>query len=254
MGFAGVDFLMKKFLLIALVLVVVLYVGAMFFLGSIVKAGVNTFGPKLTQTRVELASARLSPLTGSGTLSGLAVGNPKGWSDRDAFKLGQVHVEIAPLSLFGDHIVINEVTIDGPEFLYETKLVSSNIKDLLKNIEQAAGEKNSAAQPAAKNGKPIKFEIKKFRLTNGVARLGVGAAAVPVPPIAIDNLGTAEGGITPDQAVGAVMRNVLGGIVNGTAQALGNIAGTTGATTVEKTKEAAQKAGEGIKKLFGGKP
>lgn len=248
---------MKKILLLALVLALVLYVGAMFFLGSIVKAGVNTFGPKLTQTKVELAGATISPLTGSGTLSGLAVGNPKGWSERDAFKLGKVHVDIAPLSLFGDHIVINEVTIDGPEFLYETKLVSSNIKDLLKNIEEFSGGKNpGAAAPATKDGKPIKFEIKKFRLTNGVARLGVGPAAIPVPlpPIAIDNLGTKEGGITPDQAAGAVMKNVLGGIVSGTAEALSKTAGTLGANTVEQTKEAAKKAGEGIKKLFGGKP
>lgn len=245
---------MKKLLLILLVLVVALYVGATFFLGSIVKAGVNAFGPRLTQTKVQLASASISPLTGSGTLSGLAVGNPKGWSDSDAFKLGKVHVDIAPMSLFGDHIVIEEITIDGPEFLYETKIVSSNIKDLLKNIEQFSGEKE--ARPVAKDGKPIKFEIRKFRLTNGVARLGVGPAAVPVPlpPIAIDNLGTSEGGITPDQAAGAVMRSVLGGIVSGTAQALGNVAGTAGATSLEKTKEAAQKAGEGIKKLFGGKP
>lgn len=246
---------MKKFLLIALLLVVVLYVGAMFFLGSIVKAGVNAFGPRLTQTKVQLASASISPLTGSGTLRGLAVGNPKGWSDSDAFKLGKVHVDIQPMSLFGDHIIIEEITIDGPEFLYETKIVSSNIKDLLKNIEQFSGGKD-AKEPVAKDGKPIKFEIKKFRLTNGVARLGVGPAAVPVPlpPIAIDNLGTAEGGITPDQAAGAVMRSVLGGIVSGTAQALGNVAGTAGATSLEKTKEAAQKAGEGIKKLLGGKP
>ncbi|MBX3738291.1 MAG: hypothetical protein KF715_16470 [Candidatus Didemnitutus sp.] len=248
---------MKKLLLIVLVLVVVLYVGATFFLGSIVKAGVNAFGPKLTQTKVELAGASISPLTGSGTLTGLAVGNPKGWSERDAFKLGKVHVAIRPLSLLGDHIVIEEITVDGPEFLYETKIVSSNIKDLLKNIEEFSGGKNpEAKQPVAKDGKPIKFEIKKFRLTNGVARLGVGAAAVPVPlpPISIDNLGTKEGGITPDQAAGAIMRNVLGGIVSGTAEALSKTAGTIGANTVEQTKDAAKKAGEGIKKLFGGKP
>lgn len=247
---------MKKILLLGLVLVLVVYVGGMFFLGSIVKAGVNTFGPKFTQTKVELAGATISPLTGSGTLSGLSVGNPKGWSDRDAFKLGKVHVEVAPMSLFGDHIVIEEITVDGPEFLYETKLVSSNIKDLLKNIDEFSGGKNAEAQPASKTGKPIKFEIKKFRLTNGVARLGVGPTAIPVPlpPISIDDLGTKEGGITPDQAAGAIMRNVLGGIVSGTAQALSKTAGTLGANAVEQTKDAAKKTGESIKKLFGGKP
>ncbi len=235
------------------VLLVALYVAATYFLGHIVVAGVNAFGPRLTQTKVELAGATLSPLTGSGTLRGLAVGNPKGWSDNDAFRLGRVHLDVAPASLFGDYILIEEIAIDGPEFLYETKLVSSNIKDLLKNIEEFSGGKDAAQQPKTKDGKPIKIAVKKFRLTNGVARLGVGPTAIPVPlpPISLDDIGTAEGGIPPDRLAGAVMKSVLAGIVSGTADALGKVAGTAGATGVEKTKEAAKKAGEGLKKLFG---
>ena len=110
------------------------YIAATYFLGHIVVAGVNAFGPRLTQSKVALAGATLSPFTGSGTLRDLAVANPKGWSENDAFRLGHIHVDIVPSSLFGSHILIEEITIDRPEFLYETKLVSSNIKDLLKNL------------------------------------------------------------------------------------------------------------------------
>lgn len=229
------------------------YIGVAYFLGSIVKAGVNNFGPKLTQTKVELASANLSPFNGSGTLDGLSVGNPTGWSEGRAFYLGKVHVDVEPFSIFGDHVVINEITIDQPEFLYETKFVSSNIKDLLKNIEAYTG---SGGKPAAtKEGKPIKFIVKKFRLTNGKATLGIGTTALPVPlpPISLDNLGVAEGGITGDQLAGVLMKQVLSGIVEGTANAFSQVGSTTGAATVEKTKEAAKKAGESIKKFFGEK-
>jgi len=243
--------MLKKLLLLGLLAAVALYFALAFFLGSIVKAGVNGFGPKLTQTKVELAGASLSPFTGSGTLTGLTVDNPKGWSEGRAFYLGKVHVDVAPFSIFGDHVVINEITIDQPEFAYETKLVSSNIKDLLKNIEEFTGSGGQA--PATKGGKPIKFVVKKFRLTNGKATLGVGAAALPVPlpPISLDNLGVAEGGITADQLAGALMQNVLGSIVTGTANALTQVGSTAGATSVEKTKEAAKKVGEGLKNLFG---
>lgn len=243
---------MKKIILLGgLAGLLGVYLGLTFFLGSIVKAGVNSFGPKLTQTKVELAGASISPLTGSGTLTGLTVGNPKGWSENNAFTLGRVQVSVQPASLFGDHVVINEITIDGPEFLYETKIVASNIKDLLKNIEQFTGGGGRAAE--TKSGQPVKFVVKKFRLTNGVARLGTGVAAVPVPlpPVSLDDLGVKEGGITPDQLAGAVMKQVLGGIVAGTANALGQVGSTAGATSLEKTKEAAKKAGDSLKKLFG---
>lgn len=251
--------IMMKFLKVAVLGLVILLIGVYFVsayaLGSVVKAGVNNFGPKLTQTKVELASASVSPFTGTGTLGGLVVGNPKGWSENNALVLGKAHMDMQPFSLFGDHIVINEITIDGPEFLYETKIISSNIKDLLKNIEEFTGSGAKTAE--TKEGKPIKFIVKKFRMTNGVARLGVGPTAIPVPlpEMMMDDIGVKEGGITADQLVGVVMQKVLGSIVAGTANALGQLGGTAGATSIEKTKEAAKKAGESIKKLFGdGKP
>jgi hypothetical protein len=243
--------MMKKLLLGVAILALAGYFVLAYALGSIVRAGVNSFGPKLTQTKVELAGANISPLTGSGTLSGLVVGNPKGWSENNAFALGKVHLDVQPFSIFGDHIVINEITIDGPEFLYETKIISSNIKDLLKNIEGFTRSGEKAA--ATKSGQPIKFVVKKFRLTNGLAKLGVGVAALPVPlpPIAIDDLGVAEGGITPDQLAGVVMQRVLGGIATAAAQEL---AKDGGATAISKAKEAAKQAGESLKNLFNKKP
>ncbi len=246
---------MKKILLFATVILVVLalafYIGLTYFLGSIVKTGVNTFGPKLTQTRVELGGATLSPLSGSGTLSGFAVGNPKGWSEGNAFYLGKVHVDLEPFSIFRDHIVINEIIIDQPEFLYETKLVSSNIKDLLKSIETFTG---GSQAPRTEGGKPIKFVVKKFKLTNGKAVLGMGPTAVPVslPPISITDLGVKEGGITPDQIAAILMQRVLGDIVTATAQAALQVGSTSGANLSEAAGEATRKAGESVKKLFGG--
>ena len=243
---------MKKKLLylggILLVLALVTYVGLQFFLGSIVKGGINSFGPKLTQTRVELEGAQISPLSGVGTLSGLYVGNPKGWTSEKAFYLGRIHLDVAPFSILGDHIVINEITIDQPEFVYETRLVSSNIGDLLKNIEAVTGGKSDSPQATAKNGKPIKFEVKKFVLTNGKITLGVGVAAMtlPMPPITLENLGTKEGGITPGELTFAVMRSVTSSIVSATLQAAGKIGSTSGAAATEGVK----KAGETIKGLF----
>jgi hypothetical protein len=242
---------MKKFLLISGVLLLALAVGAYLVLArnldAFVVNGVNTYGPKLTQTKVELAGASLSPFSGSGTLTGLSVGNPKGWSDGRAFYLGKVHLDIVPQSVMGDPIVINEILIDQPEFNYETRILSSNIKDLLKNIEGFTGGGGGGQEPAAQDGKPRKFIVKKFRFTNGKARVELAANVLTVmlPPISLDNLGVAEGGITADQLSGVLLKQVLASVVEGSASAL-----KSGDLSVDKLKDAARNAGDTLKKMF----
>jgi len=226
------------------VIALVLYFGLGLFLGSVVRAGVNAFGPKLTQTKVEVDEAYISPLTGSGRLMGLSVGNPEGWSDNNAFTIGKISIKLKPFSIFSDTIEIDEIIIDEAVFLYETKIVSSNIKELLKNIESFTSK--GGTEPTAKDGKPIKFSVKRVQLTNSTAKLGVGPAAIPVPlpPMTLNNLGVDQGGITPDELVTEIMQSVLSDIAGATGKATLKAASGLGAS-------ATQAAGAGIKKLFG---
>lgn len=235
-----------------LTLALVAFVALQFFLGSVVTAGVNHFAPQLTPTTVVLERAKISPLNGRGTLRGLVVGNPKGWSDGHLCSLGQVHVDVAPFSLLGDHLIVNEIAVDAPEFNYETKIFASNVADLLKNIEATlGGGKTAAGTATTRSGPPIKCEVKKFRLTNGKVRLGLAGTGMtlPMPDIELNDLGTKEGGITPDQLVLAVMKSVTSSVVTATARAAGDIGKTGGAAAAEGAKRAV----EGIKGLFGGK-
>ena len=249
---------MKKLLIVLGIVAVLAIAGVVYVsmnLGGIVTAGVNKYGPQLTQTKLTLESAKISPFSGIGTLNNLVIGNPKGWSENDLASLGKIHVDIVPSSLRGDHIIINEVVIDAPVFNYETKIVSSNVADLLKNIEQTLGAPKPAADPKspapASDAAPVKFSVKKFRLLNGKLRVGVGPAAttVPLPAIEIDELGTKEGGVTAGQAASIVMNQVVGKIVGATAGAASDLLKTGGAASAEGVK----KAGEAIKGLFGGK-
>ena len=244
---------MKKLLtysvLIVLVLLLGLYFTMQYFLGDIVKSAVNKFGPSLTQTKVVLDGANISPLSGMGTLSGLSVGNPAGWSPVDAFRLGKVHVSMEPFSLMKETIIINEIVVEQPEFFYETKIVSSNVSDLMKNIEQSMGS-GKAAEPKTKDGKPIKMIVRKLVLKAGRVTLGVGGQAMTIqlPEIDMTDVGVKEGGITPAQLSVAVMRHITPQIVAASMQALSKSGGMAGAAAAEGAKQ----VGEAIKGLFGG--
>ncbi len=243
---------MKKILIASgaalLALVLVGYLAATLFLGSIVKAGVNNYGPRLTGTPVVLQEAEISPLSGGGTLKGFSVANPEGWSSGDAFSFGEVRVKMQPTSVLGDRVVVHEVFIDQPVFRYETKLVRSNIGDLLKNIEAAVGAKDAEAK--TEQGEPLKFEVKHFRLQGGQVTVGVGSTAItlPMPPVELHDLGTKEGGITSSQLAMAIMRSITASVISATTEAAGKIGGTMGAAA----GDAAKKASEGLKKLLPG--
>lgn len=233
---------MKIVLSVVGVLVALLVIGffaVAFSLGSIVKAGVNKKGPELTQSKVELAAARISPFSGQGTLSNLVVGNPAGWQSQNAFSLGEISINVEPRSLMGDHVVVNSILIDRPEITYETKVTSSNLQDLLKNVQQAAG---AGREPStAKNGKPIKIEVKHFQLQNAkiTAIAGAATASIDMPALVLDDLGTKEGGLTPEQLSAAIVKAV-------TAQAV------QAGARIAIEKGVLEKAGAGLEKLLGG--
>jgi len=242
---------MKKFLLFSglglLVVLAVVYVGVTFFLGNIVKSTVNRVGPKVTQSKVVLDSVSISLLAGTGTLSGFTVGNPAGWSEGNVLSLGTVHLDLEPKTLLSDVIVINELVIDRPEFNYETRLVSSNLGDLLANIQKhgAEGDKETV-----KDGPPKKFIVKKLRFTNGKATVGVGATApavpIPLPEIRLDDVGVAEGGVTGSRLSVIVLGDVLKTVVEAVAKSPGH----AGLGTLEKLKDAGKDIGDSVKGLF----
>ena len=216
---------------------------------SAVTKGVNTFAPQITGTTVNLESARISPLSGSGSFSGLVIGNPDGWSDNNLASLGHIHLDVAPMSLLGDTIVIEDMVIEAPEFRYETKLVASNVKDLLKNIEKIAGA--GTEEEAAEDSAEKRIAIKRFILRNGKVSIGTGDAAVtvPLPDLELNDLGSPDNGLMPVRLAGAVSKEVVGDIIGASVKALTTMGGTSGASALEGVKD----VGGAIKGIFGGK-
>lgn len=242
----------KPLLYIALSLVVLAligYVTLQFFLGSIVKTGVNQVGPRVTQSKVELGGASLSPLSGTGTLTNLNVGNPTGWSSGNLLHVSRVQFDVEPMSVFDETLVINELVVEQPEFVYETKIVSSNLGDLLKNIEASVGQGADKTTPDPQ-AKPRKFIVRHFHLAGAKVAVGVGPAAVPLslPAIELKDLGVAEGGLTSGQLAGVVLRELMPQIIAATTDAASTLGGTMGSAASESLK----KAGENLKKFLGG--
>ncbi len=255
---------MKKILLV-LLLAFVIVVGFVYFLGSSllskgIKAAVETYGPKVTQTPVTLDAVSLSILSGSGSLEGLNVGNPEGYKAENIFALGRVDLDLAPMSVLDEIIVINKVHILQPEISYEKGLRGSNLNEILANIESFTGTEEEAPDQApetpAKPGK--KVFIKSLIIEEGSVHLGVlgQGQQVPLPRIEMNDLGAREDGSgqTGSEVAAAIIGEILQTVTRILAdpEMMKKLADPSGLQNVgDSAVEGAGKAVEGIKNLFG---
>ena len=95
---------MKKLFLgviiVLVVLIVVVVMGVGLFLDSIVKKGMETVGPKITQVSIKVDAVNLSLLNGSARVKGLVVGNPEGYKTPQAISVGSAAVGVNPFRFF----------------------------------------------------------------------------------------------------------------------------------------------------------
>jgi hypothetical protein len=205
---------MKKVIRILVVLLVVLILAVVaggFFLGSVVKKGVETVGPKVAKVEIKLDSASLSPLSGHGALKGLFVGNPAGFDSPFAIKAGEISVAMQSKSVLSDKIVVNSVRIIAPEItIHGAK--GDNLQKILENLGASTGGSttNKTAKPE-QGGKKLQvddFIIKDAKLRVVLPVVG-STPAVPMPEIHLTDLGKGADGITPAELTGKVLNAIL---------------------------------------------
>jgi len=210
---------MKKIIrwgLIAVVVLILLAVlGVHFFLDGAIKRGVETIGPKLTKTDVKVNSVSLSLLSGSGKIKGLLVGNPEGFKTPSAISVGNASLALQPKSLLSDKVVVNSISVEGPEITFETDLKSVNLKKILNNVEEASGGGEKAPsqpkEPEAKAGK--KLQVDDFLIKGGKVHVNVAimnqSATVNLPEIHLQDLGKGPEGITAAELAKLVLKEIV---------------------------------------------
>jgi uncharacterized protein involved in outer membrane biogenesis len=210
---------MKKILvrvvLLVAVLVLVALVVVFFSLNSIVKKGVDTYGPEMTKVKVTLGAANISPFSGSGQLKKLFVGNPEGYKTASAIEVGDVKVGVQIGSVMGDTITVNEVNIQSPEITLEGTLAGNNLSKILDNLNATSSTKEKQKNEPTAGKKEKKFIVKDIVLNGAKVHVNVSALGqsvamtLPIPDIHLQNVGTAEGGVSAAELSRQILQPVL---------------------------------------------
>jgi len=135
---------MRKVLIGMLVLLVVV-AGVVYYalsnLDEIVKEVIEKTGTSVLGTPVTVQSVDIAVSEGRGTIKGLSVANPPGYSSEPAFAFAEITIDIASVR------VIERIYAEAPEIRLESKGAQSNLKTLLDNISETRGGDPNAADP-----------------------------------------------------------------------------------------------------------
>ncbi len=198
---------------LVVVIAVVLYLG-LSNLGPIVKKAVNTYGPKITKTDVQLEEVDVSIFSGQAQLKQFVLGNPKGFDTLNAISVGSVYVDVDEGSLTGKTIIIDKIAVDRPEITYEKARRSDNFRAILANVEDAVGggKSGDSGAPAKQDGGK-KMMIREFVLQGGKVNLAMPmlsgkTVSTSLPDIRLQDIGSEEEGITPAAAFEKILSAV----------------------------------------------
>ena len=197
-------------LLVAIVAVIFYLLSS---LDAIVADAIEQYGSQATRTSVRVSSVEIILKSGEGTISGLRVGNPAGFSAPDIFTLGSIHTRIDTGTVTADPVIIDEITVSSPQVVYEiNQSGQSNLKVLQANIAQTSGGEQPASTSEDSTGPGLiirKLVIEDGQIDARVAALGDKDLSTALPRIQLNNIGEKEGGASPVQIARQVTTALL---------------------------------------------
>lgn len=211
---------MKKALIVLGVLLV-LAAGAVYFvvnkLDVIAHYAIEKYAPDMLGVDVKVKDVELSPTSGKGSIKGLEIGTPKGFTAPRTARLGEVRVALEPATVRDDLIVIHEIAVEAPEIWYDRAgSGATNLEAIQKNIEAylqrtGAPSDGKPAGPQAPGRRYVieKISIRGARVTMTTAGLKGQGIGFTLPDIELRNVGKRPEGVTAAQAANIVTNALI---------------------------------------------
>ena len=202
----------KKLLIAGGILAAILVVSVRYLasnLDSIVKKAITTVGSEMTGVSVDVDDVAISLADGRGEIGGLEVGNPRGYNGPHAFKLGSILLALDAAADTKDVVVIQELTVEAPDIVYDKGSSASNVEAIQNNINEypKARAEARAKDPPTKDDDAAarRFIVESLQIRNGKIRLPDRDVVIDLPPLSMRNLGKSQGGMTGSEIASIVV-------------------------------------------------
>lgn len=215
----------RKLVLVGLVVVVAIAAAVYYFLASvdeIVARAIESNGSAVTGTTVSVSGVSISLRDAKGSIRGLRIGNPRGFSG-DAVSFRHITIGIDPASLVArEPIVLTEVRVADPSVnLVLDSSGRSNLQALQANIKGSDG-----SGQASSSGPPVRIGIRRFevagtKLSADVSAVGGKNYETNLSPVNRSNIGGSAGASPAEIAkviVGAFVEATVAAVARTEAQ------------------------------------
>jgi len=220
---------MRKILIGVAVLVVVI-IGAIVYLASnldgLVKTAIEQIGSKVAGVQVSVSKVSISIKEGKGTIEGLTVANPKGFTTSKAISLGTISIVIDPGSVTKTPVTIKDISIAAPEVTYEISgQGGSNIDAIKKNVDSyvastgGSGVKDKTEAPKKDGAEGTNLVIDKLSIIGGKVALATpipgAAASAKLGDITLKDIGKSKGGVSPAELATQLLDSISNSAIKG---------------------------------------
>lgn len=215
---------MKGFKVVLIAVVIIVVAAGIFLfssLDSLVEAAIEKAGTQVTQTNVEVGGVKLAITSGEGTISGLQVASPDGFSRKQIFTLSEITVAVDPETVTEKVVVIDKVIIKSPQIYYEINDKGDSNLDVLKNNVKKSTAGMGTAEKSSSGGEDVKLIIRKLVIDGAevdarIAALGGKDLSANLPRIELNNIGKDSGGAS----AGEVAEKVTSILISKTTKAI----------------------------------
>lgn len=101
---------------------------------------VHYIGPRVLGAKVQLEDAKLSTLSGYGSIHNVYLANPVGFPRGHCIQIGEIDVDMLPSSIGTGTIIINNLTVKAMDIAFIVQRDGNNFDQLLRNLRSKIPE------------------------------------------------------------------------------------------------------------------
>jgi hypothetical protein len=173
------------------------------------------YGPDILGVPVKVHGAHISVFDGEGSVRGLDIGSPPGFTAARTARVGDIRVSLEPSTLKGPVVHVRELSVADAAITYERGDAASNVDAILAHVRRyvetqgKAGEGKGASAAAPRHRYIVDhLAIRNVRVTVTVPALRGQGITFDLPEVELRDVGRREGGMTSGE-IAATVGNTL---------------------------------------------